>query len=438
MKLAIEWLMTHRWAMIPSVLQALAVLAKAEASSGNNSVPGEDVAEAEQKASEFLRMSISLRDGLPIEGTWSAQLHGAVAVIPVVGPIYSGRYSYWGGGTSIQRLAKDIAACEEDPAVSSIILNMNTPGGDVTGISEVAQIIYEARKGDTPIDAYVYGLGASAGYWLGSACRRLVAADTAEVGSIGVASVYTDFSEWDKKMGIKEIEVVSSQSPNKRVPPTTQKGKDLLQTKVDDLADIFVEAVAKHRNVTTETVLSDFGQGDVMVASKAVAAGMIDEVGSLESMIDKLNKKLSKSTIGGPMNLKELQAQHPETYKEALEVGKAEAGTKVDTDKIAKDAAEKERARVAGIMELSKYSGSSKIIQDAIANPEATKETVGLQILEAQQAAGNKIQTAVASDSSDLAAQLNEVEQSAPSASEETQEIELGKAIAGVIDEQKQ
>ncbi len=430
MNLALEWILTHRWAMLPAVLQALAFLAKAESAKEHDGQAQDELAAA-QGAVESSRMCIALKNGSPIDGTVTAELHGSVAVIPVVGVIYSGRYSYWGGGTSIQILAKDIATSVADPSVSSIVLNINTPGGDVTGISEVAQVIHDARK-SKPVHAYVYGLGASAGYWLASAAKSIVAADTAEVGSIGVASVFMDWSEYDKKLGLKEIEVVSSQSPLKRLTPASDKGKALLQTKVDDLADIFISAVAKYRGATVETVLSDFGQGDIMVASKAKAAGMIDAIGSLESMINDLNNKTPKLSMGGLMDLKELQAKHPEVYQAAIDLGKNEAatGTQSAVDQAAKAASEKERQRIAGILTLSKHPGADKVIQVALVDPNATKESVAIQILEGQQQTTQTIATAVAADSSDLASQISQVEQAAPQASEASQEIELGKAIA--------
>jgi hypothetical protein len=84
------------------------------------------------------------------------------------------------------------------------------------------------------------------------------------------------------------IEFVSSQSPHKRPDPSTEAGKAQIQATADDLADVFVDAVAANRGVSRDAVLSDFGRGGSLVGSKAVAAGMADRVGSLEQVIAEL------------------------------------------------------------------------------------------------------------------------------------------------------
>lgn len=132
---------------------------------------------------------------------------------------------------------------------------------------------------------YVGSRSQSAGYWIASAADRVVADPTAMLGSIGVV-----MGMRAKSGSANTVEFVSSQSPYKRVDPTTETGKAHVQATIDDLADVFVDAVACNRGVTREKVLADFGQGGSMVGAKAVAAGMADSIGSLEGVIASLSK----------------------------------------------------------------------------------------------------------------------------------------------------
>jgi ClpP class serine protease len=132
-----------------------------------------------------------------------------------------------------------------------------------------------------PVTAYVDHLGASAAYWLASAAGRVIAAPTAMLGSIGIVMVVDDPSKTDST----DLEIVSNQSPKKRPDLTTKSGRAQVQATVDALADVFIADVARYRGVSTDTVLSDFGAGDVFVGQQAVDAGLADAVGSYEQTL---------------------------------------------------------------------------------------------------------------------------------------------------------
>jgi len=212
-------------------------------------------------------------------------LRGGVAVVNVFGPIFrhANLMSEVSGATTVQTLAHDFNAALDNPDVSAIVLNVDSPGGEVAGINEFAQMIFEAR-GKKRVIAYVDGYAASAAYWIASAADEIVTDSTGILGSIGVVSTVGDPS----KRTARDIEFVSSQSPKKRPNPTTESGKTQIQAMVDALAEVFVETVARNRGVTTDTVLESFGQGGVMVGREAVAAGLADRVGTFESLITEL------------------------------------------------------------------------------------------------------------------------------------------------------
>lgn len=226
--------------------------------------------------------AVATQLGRPLDNTRTVQMHGSVAEIPVTGPIfrYANLFTEISGATSLEVLARDFHTAANNPAVSRIVLNMNSPGGQSTGIAEFAGLIRASTK---PVAAYVGDLAASACYWLAAACDQIIVSPTALLGSIGVVMSYRPSSTRDGEK--PPIEIVSSQSPLKRADPETEKGRLEAQRVVDQLAAVFIADVAAYRGVSQETVLADFGRGGILVGAHAVAAGMADRIGTLQSVL---------------------------------------------------------------------------------------------------------------------------------------------------------
>ena len=244
--------------------------------------------------------AVQAERGEDLEYTYTATIRDGVAIIPITGPIfrYANLFSYYSGGTSVSLIARDFNACLNDPRVDSILFEINSPGGEVTGINELAEMIYKAR-GRKPITARVGGHGCSAAYWILSACGDVVIDETAALGSIGVYAAFRDTSKRDAKEGVREIKIISNQSPDKAHDPASAKGAEKIQARVDQLAQIFIEKVARNRDVTVEKVLADFGQGDVLLGEDAVAAGLADRLGSFEETLAELAAAHGPARGGG-------------------------------------------------------------------------------------------------------------------------------------------
>lgn len=226
--------------------------------------------------------AVAAQLGRPLDNTREVVMRGNVAVIPVTGPIFrrANMLSEVSGATSISVLSRDFNAALDSEEVEAIVLEIDSPGGEVSGVSEFADMVYAAR-GKKPCVGYVGGDGCSAAYWIASACEHLVVSDTAIVGSIGVVRAVPN----PNATRAADIEIVSSQSPNKRPNVRTAEGRAVYQAEVDAIADVFVERVARNRGVSPDVVLSEFGMGGCCVGAAAVAAGMADGVGALESVI---------------------------------------------------------------------------------------------------------------------------------------------------------
>lgn len=235
--------------------------------------------------------ALALRAAQPLEGSKTAGVRGGVAIVPIVGPLirHADVFTRVSGLTSVETIAQDVQLAVDSPAVHTILLSIDSPGGEVTGIASLAEAIRAARK---PVVAYVEGLGASGAYWLASGARRIIVESTAGLGSIGVVLAVRD----PQRQPSAAIEFVSSQSPHKRPNPHTDAGKAQYQRVVDQTAEAFVEAVARNRGVSTKTVLERYGAGGLLVGRHAVDAGLADGVGTFEAVL----VGMATGTLPGP------------------------------------------------------------------------------------------------------------------------------------------
>ena len=281
--------------------------------------------------------ALSAKLGRPLENTRKVQVRDGVALIPVTGPVfrYANLLTEISGATSLETLATDFAAARDNPKVTHIVQVMDTPGGMVSGISEYARLV-RAAHAVKPVYAYVGNLAASAGYWMAAAAGQIVVADTAGLGSVGVVL------QGKKNAETGTWEIVSQQSPKKRLDPTTPEGKAEYQGGIDYLAQIFIEALAEYRGISAEKVLADFGQGGLLIGRQAVEAGMADRVGTLENLIAELSAGASSGKIfqGASMSTpnpnptkESLAAEYPALYQAVRDEG-YQAGTQAERERI--------------------------------------------------------------------------------------------------------
>lgn len=265
----IDAISATQWAITPEWLQTIATIAEREHEFANN------LQALEQKL------------GRPLANTHEVTVRDGVAIIPVVGPLFrrADFFTRISGATSYDTLARDIREASDSVGVHSIILNIDSPGGEVNGVSELAQQIY-ALRGRKKVIAYASGNMASAAYWIGSAADSIVASPTAVIGSIGALISMRVDAEDPKR---KTYKFVSSQSPLKNASPDTEEGSREIQRRVNEMAGVFVESVAKHREISADEVLETYGQGTVFVGAEAKKRLMVDEIDIFETVLRDLS-----------------------------------------------------------------------------------------------------------------------------------------------------
>lgn len=251
-------------------------------------------------------------------------------------------FSYLFGSTNIEDSMNQFRAALNNNDITAIILDIDSPGGDVNGAPEFAELIYNSR-GIKPIIAYVGFDGASAAYWIASAADMIIVQEAAAVGSIGVLATFFQGENYEG-----EVTVVSSVSPDKYIDLNADEGIARIQGMVDEFGDIFVDNVAKYRGVSREIVLSDFGQGDVVFAKKAVERGMADMVGTFEVALmqvsaNNINKR------GGNMLKGKKKAQGEEINPDDVDRKWLEENKPELVDEIKEDQAQGETVNVDDI-----------------------------------------------------------------------------------------
>jgi signal peptide peptidase SppA len=223
-----------------------------------------------------------------------------VAVLPIVGGTVhrqdffaaeSGGQSY----TSIQNKLNDLV---EEDRVRGILLDLDTPGGEVGGLHELSSYMMELGK-EKPIWAIANTTAASAGYWLAAAASRLYAAPGARVGSIGVYTAHVDVSKQMEKRGVVHTFVYAGAkkvagNPFESLPDEVRAE---MQQRVDSLWAEFADHVAARRGLSREAV-QGFEAG-VFDPQQAYDNGLVDGVATLGQAMSDFAAHLNRPTYSG-------------------------------------------------------------------------------------------------------------------------------------------
>ncbi len=211
-----------------------------------------------------------------------------VAVVGVYGVLTyrAGMFTDTSGLSSAEAIGARVRAAAADPAVKGIVLDVDSPGGGVYGMQELAAELRAARAAK-PLRAVANARAGSAGYWALSQADTVYVTPSGEVGSIGIFVEHEDRSEANVKEGVKVTMVRYGQnkglgSPNE---PLSDDARADLEKRVAEYGRAFEADVAKGRGVTTARIRKDFGQGLMFGAAEAVQRGLADKVATLDEVV---------------------------------------------------------------------------------------------------------------------------------------------------------
>lgn len=214
---------------------------------------------------------------------------------------------FGGGNTTYSEIQSSIAAANSDAEVHSIEMNISSPGGQAS--AEWLATMNAVANSAKPVNVTVGSMAASAAYGIASQASKVVAKnEMSMVGSVGAMTTrYIDPAR---------VNITSTNAPNKNPNVSTTEGKAAVVAELDNVHDIFAGTVAKGRKVSVDTVNSKFGKGGMLLATDAVARGMIDGIAENVQHPVRLTSIAAKHGTEGAisMDINKLRVEHPAVY----------------------------------------------------------------------------------------------------------------------------
>ncbi|KKM68047.1 hypothetical protein LCGC14_1464820, partial [marine sediment metagenome] len=198
-------------------------------------------------------------------------------------------------GTSVEEIGMMFDASMASSRVDGIVFDVDSPGGGVPGLPELADKVFNGR-GVKPMATISNGLMASAALWLGSAADEVWSLRSSETGSLGVFHLHLDESKALEQDGVVVTEFSAGRFKTEGAPwgPLSEEAKEFLTARVDEAYGWFVSAMAQFKGVSPASVRSGFGEGRVLGADAALKANLIDKIGSFEQVVSRVAKLGSK------------------------------------------------------------------------------------------------------------------------------------------------
>lgn len=221
-----------------------------------------------------------------------------IAIIPIHGILTKkpGAFDDMLGMTSYEKVHEEVEKALVDEKVETILLDIDSPGGEVNGLFDLSDFIYEARALKKIVaiandDAY------SAAYAIASSAEKVFVSRTSGVGSIGIIASHIDQSRFDEKQGIKYTTVFAGSRKNDLNPhePITSESVESLKEEVNRLYEMFVQLIARNRNLSTEKIKST--EAGLYFGEKAIEIGLADGITTFSEFIDNYRSNMTKTEI---------------------------------------------------------------------------------------------------------------------------------------------
>lgn len=210
------------------------------------------------------------------------------------------------GSSSTQQFTSVLRQMLADETVGQILIDIDSPGGSVYGVSELASEIIKARA-QKPVIAVANSLAASAAYWIGCSASEFYVTPGGEVGSIGVWQAHFDYSKALEEDGVKPTLISAGKFKVEGNPyvPLDEQAQAFMQSRVDDYYNAFVEAVAIGRGVSINDVKTGMGEGRVLGADAAMAQNMVDGIATFDDVLAKMQANVRSNRPTSQSRLKQ-------------------------------------------------------------------------------------------------------------------------------------
>jgi protease-4 len=236
-------------------------------------------------ATVLLLIILSFSAILILGSSGSLSLGDTVAVIPLEGQIAYGESNLLEGQVANpENIENSLRQAEDDPTVSAILLEINSPGGSPVASEEIMSAVKNCTK---PVVVWISDQGASGAYLVASAADKIVASPSSIVGSIGVILSLTDLSELYQKIGVNKYAIKAGEYKDMGADyrNLTSSEQKMLQDMVDQDYDYFISLVALNRNLN-ESYVRSIAEGKIYTGSQAKDLKLVDETGGKKQALD--------------------------------------------------------------------------------------------------------------------------------------------------------
>jgi signal peptide peptidase SppA len=210
---------------------------------------------------------------------------GGVAVLTLSGVMAKKDFSLM-DSTSTVRLSRQLDIAGQDPNVKAVLLLVDSPGGMITGTSELADMVARVDK-RKPVCAYVDGACCSAAMWVVSQCRRIDASAASKAGNMGVLMELVDETKADEMAGVARTYLATGDYKTAGFVPLTDQHREYYQALIDDTMGVFAADVARGRGMKLSDV-NALADGRAFIARDAVKNGLIDGVSTFDAAMKRL------------------------------------------------------------------------------------------------------------------------------------------------------
>jgi signal peptide peptidase SppA len=212
------------------------------------------------------------------------RFEGKIAIIPVEGLLL---HRFQGYGTSYQYIRALLSEALNSPQVEHIVLDIDSGGGEVSGLFDLVDEIVEARS-KKPITALINEHAYSAAYLIASSANQIIASRTASVGSIGVIVAHVDQSEAEEKMGFKVTEIYAGKHKIDFSPhfALSDDAKLELQAQVNDTYELFTQTLSRNRNAPSENFR--LTEAKIFSSNQAMPLQLIDKIQSPNKFFEEI------------------------------------------------------------------------------------------------------------------------------------------------------
>lgn len=326
---------------------------------------------------------------------------GKVALVPVLGSLVhrSSFMDEMSGMTSYAKAQRRFDAAMNDNKVHTIVMEYDTPGGEVSGAFDFADHMYAAR-GEKPVIAVASEKATSAGYLLASAADEVVLPRTGRMGSIGVVSSHMDMSRALEKKGVAVTLLYAGEKKVDGNPyqPLDERVTAEWMSELADTYRLFTSTVARNMSISEESVIAT--QAGVYTGGKAVSAGLAHRVNTLSNELANASLRAAKPRLaariqssatspeqenhmqgnqqqGGQGTVSAEEATRREQAAHASGITEGQRGMQEAVDRARNEGMTTERTRVQGILAHAEAAGRASMASHLAFNTNMTVEDAG-------------------------------------------------------------